>query len=454
MAMAVVFTGFATTLSDAGFGSALVQRKAITDSHCNAVFWLNAGCSFALAGGTYALAPYLARFYTAPALTAIFRFIALNFVFAGLGSVHGALLQKEMKFRELAHVGNIAQFASGAVGVAMAFSGAGVWSLVAQMLCQSMTIAFLRWKFCAWRPKIEFHTGVLREMWRFSGHLYVFNILNYWSRNGDNLLIGKYFGEAALGLYSRAYTLMLLPITQINGVISQVAFPAFALIQDDKQQVKRLYLRGVRLASFVTFPFMVGLIVTAKPFIFALLGPKWGASVPLLQILAIAGLMQVIGNTVGWLFMSQGRTDVMLAWGVAYSVSAILSFAVGVYFGSVLAVAVAYAVVNGIFFYPEVRSAANLVGMKGTEVLRAIKGAFVCSLAMGAAVFALGAVVPRDWLAWERLLILSGFGFLCYTGLAMLFHLGAWSDMINLARKKMPFQSRPMETLANDPRNV
>ncbi|MCX6895427.1 MAG: lipopolysaccharide biosynthesis protein, partial [Verrucomicrobia bacterium] len=234
MAMVMVFTGFAGMLADAGFNSALIQKQDLAEEHIHTVFWVTVGIGIFLAGVTWLIAPWLAVFFHSPVLTPIFRVIAVNFIFSGLSNVPSALLNKRMQFRTLAKMDTAAVFLGGAVGVIMAVCGMGVWSLVAQTVGGALLSLSFRYWLSRWRPRWIFCPAALREMIGFSGHLYAFTFMNYWARNADNLVIGKFFGSAALGVYSRAYGLMLLPITQIHSVVYQVMFPALSGIQDDK----------------------------------------------------------------------------------------------------------------------------------------------------------------------------------------------------------------------------
>lgn len=436
LAMAAVFTGFATTLSDAGFSTALIQKQNIREDHINTVFWVNVASNIFLTALMFLLAPWLAAFYKTPILMPIFRVVGLNFLIGSLGSVHGALLQKEMQFKSIAGISTASVTLSGTLGVILAWMGAGVWSLVVQGIAASLVLTLLRWRFSKWRPRLSFSLEALRELFGFASHLYAFNLINYWSRNGDNLLIGKYFGASVLGAYSRAYMLMLLPITQISSVAAGVVFPAFSTLQKEKERVRRIYLRAVGVLALVTFPAMVGLAVVAKPFVMTVYGSKWAEVAPLLQILAVVGLMQVIGNSLGWLFSSQGRTDVLLAWGAAYSVMVIAGFIIGTIMGSVVAVAISYVIVNAIVFYPELNAAARLVGSSGEEVMRAVCGPLLCSFIMGLAVAAIHITLPATRPAWQILLALTASGISIYLALIKFGKLAAFHDLLNLIAEK------------------
>ena len=436
MAMAMVFTGFAGMLADAGFNSAIIQRKDLRDEHIYTVFWITVGSGVLLAGLTFVLAPWLAVFFKTPALKRIARVIAINFILGGIGNVPSALLQRRMQFRTIAKIEITALVLSGAVGVAMAALGAGVWTLVAQSLSASLLTSALRWRACRWVPAPIFCRSAFKDIWAFSSYLYAFNFINYWSRNADNLVVGKFFGAPALGAYNRAYALMLLPINQVNGVITQVLFPAFSTIQDDKERIKRIYLRAIGIVALLAFPIMMGLSVVVEPFILTVYGPKWIEVAGILQILTLVGLLQVLGNSTGWLFLSQGRTDMMLLWGTICSIASIASFAVGVLIGSVRAVAICYAVVNVLYFYPELTAAGKVANMKGSEILRAVAGPFLSSLLMAAVVAAIGYMVPAGWRPWQILAVLVFTGVVSYSAIVVITRLQAAQDLEQIIQEK------------------
>jgi PST family polysaccharide transporter len=430
MAMAMVFTGFAGMLAEAGFNTAIVQRKELKETHTHTVFWMTFGSGLALTALTFVLSPWLAEFFKAPSLKPIFRVISLNFIFGGIGNVPSALLQRQMQFRTIAQIDICSLLLSGIVGIVMALESAGVWSLVAQSISASLLTGLFRCISCRWHPKAIFCRSALSEIWSFSGYLYGFNFINYWARNADNLLVGKYFGAPALGVYNRAYALMLLPVTQINSVISQVIFPAFSSIQDDKKRVKGIYLRAIGVVALLAFPIMLGMFVTARPFVETLYGAKWLNVVPILQILALVGAMQVLINSTGWLFFSQGRTDVLFRWGVCLATLTISSFVVGVMLGSVRAMAYCYAIANLVFVVPGLAVAGRIVDIKLNELFAAVSGPLFISFFMAGVVAAVHLVLPPQWPAWRTLGVLVGTGMTFYAAIVHFFMLSAWKELM------------------------
>ena len=154
------------------------------------------------------------------------------------------------------------------------------------------------WVIAPWRPDLSLRWDALRDLSKFSLNLVGFSIFNYWTRNGDNLLIGRYVGSAALGIYARSYTILLVPVWQISGIISNVMFPALSAIQKDVEQVREIYLSSISIISLATFPLTLGLLVVSRSFVFALFGEKWAAMIPILQVFCLLGMIQSIGTTV------------------------------------------------------------------------------------------------------------------------------------------------------------
>jgi len=436
LAMVSVFTGFAWMLADFGFSVALVQRQELTDAHIHSVFWIDAAFGWLLAAVSWLAAPWVAKFYSIPDLDPIFRWSSLNFIIGSFGNVPFALLQKRLDFKSIAKADTISIAGSGIVCLVLSLMGKGAWSLVIQMLVSTTLTSALRLRYSRWLPRMTFSFVAIKELWRFTFPFYGFQFINYWSRNGDNLLVGKFFGAPVLGVYNRAYALMLLPITQVTNVISQVVFPTFSSLQNDKPKVKRIYLRSISVVALITFPAMMALVVLAKPFVETVYGPKWTGVIPLLQIFGLLGILQVLVHSTGWIFIPQGRTDIMFWWGLRFAAAVFLSFAAGIVLGSATALACCYAVVNLIFFYPRLRAAGRIIDMRVSEVLTAVAGPFCGGLVMSVCIFIAGFLLPAHWKKWEVLFTLSAFGLAIYAAFVVSFRLQAWREVVTLIVEK------------------
>lgn len=436
IAISTVFTGFASLFVEMGFGAALVQARSLQETHRSSVFWLNLCAGLLLAGLTIALAPTAATFFDEPRLGGVLSVLSLTFVIGSLSMVQRAVLSRLMRFRLLATIDVIGVWVSGGFALAAALAGFGVWSLVIQSITSVTCAALLLWVYGQWKPTVHFRLESVKELLSFSSNLLGFSVLNYWVRNLDNLLIGKFFGPGPLGLYSRAYSLMLLPTSQIANVLGSVMFPALSRIQDDTARVKRAYLRSISLIAFITFPLLLGLAAAAENFVRTIYGEQWLQVAGLLQILCVVGALQSVGSTVGWLYRSQGRTDALLRWGIGAGAFLLSSIGLGIWLGSVEAVATCYAIASCLLFYPNVSIPGRYIGLRMSDVFRALWRPATCSVAMALLVALLGRTLD-DWSAsWVRLVVQGCFGCGVYIGLAWFVNPGAFKELFALIGRR------------------
>jgi len=430
--MILVFTGFVNIFGDLGLGAALIQRSKLEPRHLNTVFWLNIATGLLLTGAFIIAAPVIAKFYGEPALYSITMVIALNFFIGSFHYVPNSIFQKNMDFRRLAQIEIIALILSGVVAINMAFFGLGIWSLVAQTLILTLVTVILIWRFSSWRPSFSWDKKAFKELAGFSSNLTGYNIFNYWARNFDNLLIGKYIGSAALGIYARAYSLMLLPLSQIASVVSKVMFPALASIQDDITRVKKVYLRLNRTVALITFPMMIGLFVVADSFIHVVYGAKWQAVIPLLKIFCLVSLEQSIGAGVGLIFNSQGRTDIQFRLSIFSGVVRAIAFIIGLRWG-IIGVAIAYAFVEYvILWYPGWAIPGRLINLRFSEMLKNVAGIFCCAIIMGVFTGSIKFLMPMGWSHLAYLSIQIPSAIVIYALLLCLFKIKTLHEVLEL----------------------
>ncbi len=284
-----------------------------------------------------------------------------------------------MDYRSLAEADIAGMIVRCVVAIAMAAAGGGFWSLIVSALAGTAVVTAVVWARCGWWPAEAPSAASMIEIGRLGGGLLGFNLVNYWARNADNLLVGRLLGAAALGVYARAYALMLLPITLVANVFATAMLPALASIQDDRPRVKAIYLRAMGAVALIAAPMVVGLFVVADRLIPALYGSTWSGVVPVLRILCVAALLQAFCNPVGWIYTSQGRTDAMFRWGLAASAVQVAAIGLGSLGGSLESIAGAYAASCVLLFYPCVAIPGRLIGMRFGELARAIGGPIACA---------------------------------------------------------------------------
>lgn len=368
-AMALVFVTFFQMFGDMGTSSALIHKQKFSDSMASSVFFFNIFFGAILSTVLFFSSPLIAALYHEPLVTTLFKGIAIVFFISSLGYVHNSLIQKEMKFKFVAFSTMAANFLSSIVCIAAAFSGHGAMSLVYQAVSYASILAFMIWIFEPWRPKLVFSIDDLKSIFHYTSHLTASNVLNYFARNADNFLIGRYLGNAQLGIYSMAYNMMLFPLQRISATLSNVLFSAFSKMQNDNLKFKEAYLNVIYFISMATFPLMLITMALADLIIVTFFGAKWYGVIDIYIILAPIGMIQSIVTTIGTIYMSKGKTDVMFRIGGINAVVTTLSFVVGIRYG-IKGVAISYAAANLIMLYPNLRTAYRIIDLSLLSVAR------------------------------------------------------------------------------------
>jgi len=333
VAMVVAVTGLGQAFADLGLSEATIQREDINDRQVSALFWINVAIGLALMLITVGLAPILAWFYHEPRLKEIALVLSSLFLIGGLRVQHDALLKRQMRFRAVA----IRDVASSAVGVSaailMAWRGAGYWAIVAFPVASQFNRMALSWLAARWIPGLPRRGANVRSLVTFGGNVAGSYLLTNMTRNADNVLIGWWWGATPLGLYSRAYNLLMLPVRQLSLPVGSVAVPTFSRMQHDPERFARYYLRVVSLMAWISTPVFGFLFVAAGPVIAMALGHQWGEAAPVFQILAISALGQLVFDLTIWLLIGRGESARLFKLLLVVSPIMIGSFAIGLPFG-------------------------------------------------------------------------------------------------------------------------
>lgn len=333
VAMVTAVTGLGQAFADLGLSEATIQHKEITHDQVSFLFWINVGVGLGLMLLTIALAPILAKIYHEPRLIKVTLVLSFTFLVGGLRVQPDALLKRQMRFSALAMRDMIASFLAVPIAITMAWRGVGYWAIVALPLMWNFLQMAISWSMVRWRPGLPRRGTEVGSMVVFGGNVagsyLVFNL----HRNADNVLIGWYWGAAPLGLYSRAYNLLMLPVRQLTGPVASVAVPAFSRIQSDPDRFARYYLRAVNLIMWISAPVFGFLFVAAQPVIVMLLGAKWREAAPVFQILVLSALAQLLLESTVWLLISRGQSERLLKLLLFVSPIIVGSFAIGLPFG-------------------------------------------------------------------------------------------------------------------------
>jgi PST family polysaccharide transporter len=396
IAMVTAVVAFAGMFRDLGLSSSTIQKDKLTHEQLSTLFWVNVLAGTALTVIVAAVSPLVAWFYQRPELTSVTLVLSLSFVVASFSTQQRALLVRQMRFGREAVANIIGGFISLMVAVAMAVHGFGYWSLVASTLSGSLISTILVNVLVGWRPGLTIKIDGVRSMLTFGARITGFECVNYFHRNLDNLLIGRFWGADLLGLYSRAYSLLMFPINNLRGPVNAVGFPAMSRLQGMPDEFRRYYQRLAGILAFFSMPLTAFLFVGADPIIEFALGRQWLDVVPIFAALALVGFVQPVVTLWGIVVLSTGRGERYLRLGILNSVCAVLGFLGGLRWGAV-GVAYGYAAATYLSAYPILRIAFRGTSICFRDFLRATSPAAIASFgAVGITVCLRSALISNE----------------------------------------------------------
>lgn len=343
MGMVAPIYGFAMMFQDFGLTQATIQKSDINQAQLSALFWINFGVSVAIGGLLMLASPLVGLFYgDARVASVVVAFGAIMMV-AGLGSQHMALLNRRMRFGVLSLIDTLGAAAGLAASVIAAIVLKSYWALVAGSLASALVPTISAWISVRWSPDRPKKADGMREILGFGAGITGFNFANFFARNLDNILIGRTWGDEALGLYDRAYKLLLFPLQQVTGPVGRVMLPVLARVRHEPERYRRAYLNVIAQMMLLVLPGVAWMISSSDLIVVTLLGDEWAAAGPIFGALGFAALIQPINSTTGWLYISQGRAKGYMNWGIAFTAASVASFVIGLPWGAI-GVATAYAV--------------------------------------------------------------------------------------------------------------
>jgi O-antigen/teichoic acid export membrane protein len=382
--MVAILINFVGMFQYLGLSTATVKWSELNHQQVSTLFWVNMALSVAIMLVTIGSGPLLAWFYKEPRLIGITTGYGITILFAGLAIQHEAILTRQMRFTAIVIVEVVALLIGFVSAVVAAWHGAGYWALVLnQLVMTSITVVGV-WVACRWRPGLPAHGIGIRSMLSYGGNLTGFNVMTFFSRNLDNALIGKFWGPSQLGVYSRAYQMLLMPMQQINAPLSAVAVPALSRLADSPERYRAAYLKILEKIVMITMPLGALMIATSDWMVLLLLGPQWRETGRIFMLLGIAAMIQPVTKTSWWLFSTQGRTRELFHWGLLGGAIAIVSIVAGLPWGAT-GVAASYAVADLciatplLFWYVGRRGPVRTIDFYRT--IAPVSAASVCSLA-------------------------------------------------------------------------
>ncbi len=340
VAIATVIIAFFSIFTDMGISPAIIQDKTLTEHELSDIFsftlWMGIGLSVLFFAASWPIAAY----YDSPILRILCQLLCVNLFFASANIVPNALFYKNKEFKFIALRSFGIQMASGAAAVTAALSGAGLYALIISPILSSILIFGISIKRYPQHASLTLGLKAIRKIFSYSAYQFLFNVINYFSRNLDKLLIGKYMGMSQLGYYEKSYRLMMLPLQNITQVITPVMHPIFSDYQNDLQRLGSAYERIMRLLAFIGIPLSVLLFFTAKEVTLIIFGDQWLPSVPVFRILTLSVGVQIILSSSGSIFQAAGDTRSLFICGLFSSLLNVSGMLLGIFwFGTLEAVA-------------------------------------------------------------------------------------------------------------------
>jgi O-antigen/teichoic acid export membrane protein len=351
VAMVTALTAFVGLFKDLGLSGATIQSRSISRDQINSLFWINAGLGLFVMIVIMAFSPLVAWFYKKPELLLVTIGLSFSSFFNSLGTQHGALLNRQMRFKALAYVQLPAQVAGFISAIVVALLGGKYWALVANQVVTAICNTVGVWIASDFRPKRPRRGANVRKLVHFGAHIAGFDVAYYFRDNVDQILVGRVWGSLQLGLYNRALALLTLPLSSLRYPLNKVALPAMSQLVDDPQRYRSYYVKYASLLAFVSMPFIAVLFACSDSIIRLFLGPKWLGAVAIFRILALAGFISTVASLRTTVIISSGHGARLLRWGILNTIASVAGYAGGLPWGA-KGVAIATCIVTYLTLHP------------------------------------------------------------------------------------------------------
>jgi O-antigen/teichoic acid export membrane protein len=416
--MVAAFTGVLSLFRDFGLSSAAVQRVTVTEEQISTLFWINILVGGALAIIAAVMAPAVAAFYHEPRLTAVTIVMALGFLFNAAGVQHSVLLQRQMRFTTMAVINTASLAVATVVAIGGAKAGYGYWALVAMTITSPLIATIGFWLAAAWVPGMPRRRAGIRSMMHFGGTLTLNGLLAYLAYNAEKIMIGRFWGVDAIGIYGRAYQLINIPTENLNSAVGEVAFSALSRLQDDLGRLKSYFLKGYSLVLGLTLPITIGCAIFPDDLIFVLLGQKWNQAAPIFRLLAPTILIFAIINPLGWLLFSLGLVGRSLKIALVFTPLIIGGYVLGLPHGP-KGVAFAYSTVMALWVLPHIAWCVRGTVISLRDVLLTVSRPLASGILAGGLTFAARFAYGQFFSPLPRLVLESVVLFGAFIGILM-----------------------------------
>ena len=326
-----IFTTVMLGIVDSGFSNSLIRKKNVTEEDYSTLFFFNLAVSIGLFTLLFLGAPWIAEFFARPQLLSLVRVMGMLLIIQALSIVQNTILTRRIDFKTKTKASVISAIISGVIGIAMAYTGFGVWSLVGQQLSRQLFYTGCLWVFNKWWPKIQFSIESLRYMWGFGWKLLVSGLLDNIWKELYQVVVGKYYSPAMLGQYTRSKEYAKIFSSNLTSIVQRVSFPVLSQVQDDKERMVSAYRRVIKTTMFVTAVIMISMGAVAEPLIYCLIGPQWHIAATFLPLICISMSLYPLHAINLNMLQVQGRTDIFLYLEIIKKILAVAPICLGIF---------------------------------------------------------------------------------------------------------------------------
>ncbi|NLP47436.1 MAG: lipopolysaccharide biosynthesis protein [Clostridiales bacterium] len=432
--LVTVYLVVSNILITGGFSNALIRKKTIDDADLSTVFYIYMMMAIVLYACLFSIAPAVASFYEKPILKPILRALGLNIFPGAVNSIQEAVVVRSFKFKMYFYRSLVALVISGAIGISMAYSGYGVWSLVIMQMVSVVVRTTVLWFTVKWRPKFVFSFEKAKELFSYGYKLLISNLIKTAYDNVYSLIIGKVYDTETLGYYSKGNQFPSLIMTSVDGTISSVMLPTLSSMQDDKKKLKKTMRQAIGSSSFLLCPMMLGLAVVARPLVLILLGEKWLPAVPFLQLSSFAYIFWPMQTSNGQALQALGRSDLHLKLGLIKRFIGVILLLVSLKFG-IYAMMGASVLTQIIGSFVQAVPNTYLLGYGAKQQVLDIVPALILSIIMAVIIYPLVGVIANSYFL---IIAQVSLGATLYLLMAKLFKLEAMKFMFETFKMLVP----------------
>jgi len=405
--MITIFIAVSQSFIDSGFSNALVRKKECSQADYSTVFFFNLSAGIILYILLFILSRPISNFYSQSELQPLIKVLGLSLIIRSFSIIQGVILVKKIDFKSQAKISVLSTFISGTAGVIMAYSGFGVWSLVARTVSAALLSSVFLWLWNRWMPLPVFSKKSFKELFGFGSKLLISGLIDTIYNNIYYLIIGKYFSAKELGYYTRADLLKDIPSKNINGIVSTVTYPVLSTLQDDKAKLKAGYRRIIKSVMLISFVLMIGMSAAAEPMVITLIGEKWRPSVVYLQMLCFVGMLYPLHALNLNMLKVQGRSDLFLKLEVIKKILAIPTIVIGIIFGIKIMI-LGMMATSLISYYLNSYWSGKFIGYSMKEQIVDIIPSFLIAMVMGIIIYLTGFILKISYLPKLIILVLMG----------------------------------------------